>query len=476
MNAKKKRDFTEGPLFKNLLLFALPVMATGLLQMLYNAADKLVVGQFSGDTLALGAIGSTTFISALIINFLAGVGGGSGIVTAQFFGARRDGETSRAVHTSIIMAVGIGLIMTVVAFLTAEPLLLLLGTKPELMSRALSYLRIIYVGIVASSLYNTVAAIFRSVGDSRTPLIIGSIAGVMNVALNFILVIFFGLSVEGVGWATTISQYFSAVASIVVLARRQGESYAFSFKKLRCDMNLMLRVIRIGLPTGLQSTCFSLTNMITTAAVNTFPTEYVTAHSVSGNIDGILDVISVSFMHSAMNAAGQNYGAMNTKRVKRVFYYSIIQGAAITFAVAMIIRILRADIAGLFVDVSDPNRDLIIAATVEWTGVMLSTYFLQAVMNAVIGTVRGLGYSVSPLICNIIGTCATRIAWVYLVFFNVEPLHNFGGLAMLYPVSWFSASAIFTVLVLIAFKKLGRLDAASAATESEESDSLANTA
>ena len=456
MKPAKKISFTEGPLFWRLLLFALPVMATGLLQILYNAADKFVVGQFSGDTLALGAIGSTTFISALIINFLAGVGGGSGIVTAQFFGAKRDNETSRAVHTSVLMAVGIGLFMTVIAFLTAEPLLQLLGTKPELMSRALSYLRIIYVGIVASSLYNTVAAIFRSVGDSKTPLIIGSIAGIMNVILNFILVIFFDLSVEGVGWATTISQYFSAIASLVILARRHGESYRFSLGKLRLDKGIMLRVLRIGLPTGLQSTCFSITNMITTSAVNTFPTEYVTAHSVSGNIDGILDVISISFMHSAMNAAGQNYGAKRFDRVKKVFFYSVAQGAAITFSIAMIIRIFRADIAGLFVDMQDPARDLIIAATAEWTGVMLSTYFLQAVMNAVIGTVRGLGYSVSPLICNIIGTCVTRVVWVYLVFFNVESLRNFAGLAMLYPVSWFAAAAIFAVLVLLAFKRLGK--------------------
>ena len=469
---KKKVSFTEGPLFWKLITFALPIMATGILQMLYNAADKIVVGQFSGDPTALGAIGSTTFISGLIINFMAGLGSGAGVVVSQLFGARREEETSRAVHTSLLMALGIGLVMSAIAFPTAGPLLSLLGTKAEFMDNALLYLCIIYGGIIGTSLYNTASAILRAVGDSKTPLIIGSIAGIMNVVLNLVFVILCGMSVDGVALATIISQYFSAVAAIAVLAWRKTECYAFSFSKLRVDTKLLKRIIRIGVPTGLQSTCFSITNMITTSAVNTFPPAYVTAHSVAGNIDGMLDVIAGSFMQSSMNATGQNLGAMQPKRIRKIFYYSLIQAMSIMMIVAWTLRAFRAELASLFVDINTPEYDTIISATVEWTGMMLSLYFLQGAMNAVLGSVRGLGYSLAPLILNIIGTCLTRAAWVYLVF-PLEQFHTFSGLALLYPVSWTAAAVLLAVLALVAFKRLSKIERAQAeknrdATHEEE--------
>lgn len=461
MKAKQKISFTEGPLFWKLILFALPIMATGILQMLYNAADKIVVGQFSGDPTALGAIGSTTFISGLIINFMAGLGSGAGVVVSQLFGARRDDETSRAVHTSLLMALGIGLVMSAIAFPTAGPLLRLLGTKAEFMDSALLYLYIIYGGIIGTSLYNTASAILRAVGDSKTPLIIGSIAGIMNVVLNLVFVILCGMSVDGVALATIISQYFSAVAAIAMLARRKTECYAFSFAKLRLDKKLLRRIIRIGIPTGLQSTCFSITNMITTSAINTFPPAYVTAHSVAGNIDGMLDVIAGSFMQSSMTATGQNLGAMQPKRIRKVFYYSLIQAMSVMMIVAWTLRAFRAELASLFVDVSTPEYDTIISATVEWTGTMLSLYFLQGAMNAVLGSVRGLGYSLAPLILNIIGTCLTRAAWVYLVF-PLDAFHTFSGLALLYPVSWTAAAVLLAILAIVAFNKLSKMERAQA--------------
>lgn len=456
MKAKQKISFTEGPLFWRLILFALPIMATGILQMLYNAADKIVVGQFSGDPNALGAIGSTTFISGLIINFMAGLGSGAGVIVAQLYGAKRENETSRAVHTSLIMSVGISVIMSVVAYTTAEPLLNLLGTQDAFMDGALLYLRVTYSGILATSLYNVSSAILRAVGDSRSPLVIGSVAGVMNVVLNLFFVIIFHMSVDGVALATVISQYFSAAAAIAILAKRRGECYAFSFKKLRCDRRFLLRILRIGVPTGLQSTCFSITNMITTSAVNTFPPEYVTAHSVSGNIDGMLDVIAGSFCQSAMTASGQNLGAMKPDRIKKVFYYSLIQAMSIMLIVAHTLRIFRAELASIFVDASTPGYDTIIAAVSEWTGIMLATYFLQGAMNAVLGTVRGLGYSMAPLILNIVGTCVTRSVWVFLIF-PLEPFHTFSGLALLYPVSWASSALLLAIITVVAFRRLTKL-------------------
>ena len=455
---KGKYDFTEGPLFWRLILFALPVMATGILQMLYNAADKFVVGQFSGDPNALGAIGCTATLGAVIINFMAGIGGGTGVVIAQLYGGKRYAETSRAVHTSLILAFALSLGLTVIGYLTLEPMLRLLGTQEIFMENAKLYLEITFIGIVATAVYNFGASILRATGDSKTPLIIGTVSGLINVVLNLFFVICFKMSVDGVALATIISQYFSAIVVIVVLMRREGECYQFSFSKLAVDTTLLRRIIRIGVPTGLQSCCFSFTNLAVVGAVNTsFPDTYVTAFSVSSNIDGFLDVTSGAFMQSSMNATGQNYGAMKPDRVRRVFWYSLAQASGFVFILSMIMRIFRSEIGGFFVEAGAVGREEIIFAVAEWTGVMLATYFMQGAMNAVLGTVRGLGYSILPLVFNIVGTCVTRLIYVYCIF-PLPPFHSFAGLAMLYPVSWTTATLMLSILVLVAFRKIRNLE------------------
>ena len=453
LGIKKRIDFTEGPLFFKLLWFALPVAATGLLQMLYNAADKLVVGQFSGDPTALGAIGCTATLGALIINFMAGIGSGVGVVVAQLYGGKRYGEASRAVHTALLFGFVLSLVLMGVGYATLEPLLRLLGTQDVYMANAVLYLRITYIGIVATAVYNFGASVLRATGDSKTPLVIGAVSGLINVLFNLFFVCVFGMSVDGVAVATVLSQYFSAAVVIVVLMRRRGECYQFSFKKLSIDKRLLGRIVRIGVPTGLQSCSFGITNLVTVSAVNTFAAHYVTAFSVSGTIDGFLDVLSASFMQSAMNATGQNYGAARPDRIKRVFWFSLLQAAGIVFIVSSTLRLLRPELAGLFVEAGTEDRDLVIAAVVEWTGVMLATYFLQGVMNAVLGTVRGLGYSLLPLIFNIIGTCCTRIFYIFVIF-PLPPFHTFPGLACLYPFSWMTASLMLSVIVAIASRKI----------------------
>ena len=314
---KRRIDFTEGPLFWRLIWFAAPIAATGLLQMLYNAADKLVVGQFSGDPNALGAIGCTATLGALIINFMAGIGSGVGVVVAQLYGGKKHDETSRAVHTALMFGLVLSLGLTAVGYIALEPMLRLLGTQDVYMENAILYLRITYLGIVATAIYNFGASILRATGDSKTPLVIGAISGLINVIFNIFFVCVFKMSVDGVAIATVISKYFSAAVVIVVLMRRKGECYQFSFAKLAIDRSLLRRIVRLGVPTGFQSCCFGITNLITVSAVNTFASQYVTAFSVSSTIDGFLDVISASFMHSAMNATGQNYGAKKPDRIRK---------------------------------------------------------------------------------------------------------------------------------------------------------------
>lgn len=465
---KVKQDFTEGPIFMKLIAFALPIMATNLLQIFYNAADKMVVGQFSGDEYALGAIGCTTFIYGLIINFMAGIGGGSGIVVAQLYGAGRREDTSRAVHTSMLLAVSVAIIFSGVAYATEVPLLKLLGTHEVFMARACLYLNIVFIGIFATAVYNFGAAILRATGDSKTPLVISMISGLINVLLNLFFVIVCGMSVEGVAIATIISQYFSAGAVVVVLYNRKGESCQLIPSKLAMDKRILSRIIRLGVPTGLQSCCFSVTNMVTSWAVNTFPSEYVTAFSVAGNIDGMIDACSGAFLHSAMNATGQNYGAMKTGRVVKVFIYSLIQAMGFTFLLSQTVNIFRADLAALFVDKATENYSVIIDCVVEWTGTMLATYFLQGAMNSVFGSIRGMGYSLMPLIMNIIGTCGVRLIWVFVIF-PLPAFHTFSGLALLYPVSWLASTVLIAGISIFAFVRLSKMAKASGADEAEGS-------
>lgn len=455
MVKKAKHNFTEGPLFWELAKFALPIMLTSVLQLLYNTADKVVVGQFSGDDLAVGAIGSTAFISGLITNFMIGVGAGVGVLVAQLYGAGRREDTSRAVHSSVVMALCLSLSLTVVALVTAQPLLLLLDTREELMPNAVLYLNITYLGLVGTAVYNIGASILRAVGDSKTPLVIGMTSGLINVVLNIVFVVVFKMSVAGVAIATIASQYYSAIVVMITLARRHGEAYQLKLKEIRADGKMISKMLRLGIPTGLQSCCFSFTNLFATHAVNQFPTSYVTARSIALDVDHIVGVFSGAFMHSALTATGQNYGAGNAKRVVKVFLYTTLQAFTVTFIISQLVLIFRAEVAALFVSRDNIYFDEIIAAASEWCGTMLVWYFSQGVLNAVTGAVRGMGYSVIPLVLNIIGTCVVRLCWIFFVF-PLPDFHTFAGLAMMYPMSWAVTAVLMSAVVVMAFVKLSR--------------------
>lgn len=454
---RRKIDFTDGPIFWRLLLFMLPIVLTNLLQVLYDTADKMVVGQFSGDPNALGAIGSTTFISGLIINFMIGVGAGAGVVVAQAFGAKRSDEVSRSTHNAFILSFLLSAVMTVIAYATAVPLLELLDTKEELFDSALLYLRIIYTSIFATAIYNVGTAVLRAIGDSTTSLTIGMISGVINVVLNIFFVIVCGMAVDGVAIATVISKYYSAFAVVYELYRRKGESYAFSFKKLIPHKGLILRMLRLGVPTGVQSSCFSLANLASTAAINSFEgTVFISARSIGTDIDHFSSAIAGAFLPATLSATGQNFGARRPDRIKRIFLYSLIQSFVIVGFVANMLRIFSGEIATLFIEAGDPNIDQKILAVEAWCGVMLSTHFLAGMMNAATGVVRGLGYSILPLTLNLLGTVGARLIWIYGYFFNLPErgIPEFKQLAYMYPISWGATTLFIAILCAIAFIRL----------------------
>ena len=444
---KKKADFTSGPMFFKILLFALPIMATGFLQHMYNMADNMVVGNFSGDVNALGAVGCTSSFTALIINSMLGISTGAAVMVSQSFGAKNHEALSKTVHTALTFAAIIGVSLSCIGIFVARPGLILLNTKETLLDSATLYMQIICLGIPASAVYNFGAATLRSVGDSKTPLIILSLSGLLNVLLNLFFVIVFKMTVDGVALATIISQYASATAVVTILARRKNEPYSLKFKRMGIDRKILGRMLYLGIPGAIQSSLFSISNIVIQSAVNTFPAEVVSAKTIASNIEATVYVVINSFFHVSMTFTGQNLGAGKLDRVKRVLLFCETQVILIGAILGQIILLFGEPIASLYIGASDPNGPAVMASTLEQMRLLLPLYFLCGVMDTLSGTLRGLGYSLLSMFICIIGACGIRVLWVY-TFFMMEPLHNIVGLYVCYPISW-SLTAIAMIIAFI---------------------------
>lgn len=452
----KSRDFTTGPLFRQMILFVLPVMLTGVLQVFYNMADSIVVGQFSGDPDALAAVGSTASVTAMIINVVIGAGSGVAMVISHTFGAKDNDSVSRAVHTSMLFALISGVFLLLVGVAFADPLLRMTGTKEEFFDKALVYMRIICIGFPATTLYNYSATILRSVGDSKTPLYVLSGSGLVNVGLNLVFVIIFKMSIAGVALATITSQYLSAALLIITLLRRKGECYALSFEKLRVDKGMLLRILRYGIPASLQSLVFSISNVIITAAINTFPVNTISAKTIAANIEGILYTALNSYSGAAITFVGQNYGAKKRKRINKSIYTAIIQVALFGAVITAITLLLGEPLALMYISEGDPNRNEVLAITLEILYMMTPAYIICGIMETLAGVNRGLGYSIAPMINNLIFTCGVRVLWIY-VFFPMPVFASIRGLYLVYPISWILAILAHLVVIIIAQRKLKRM-------------------
>ena len=456
MLTKNKTDFTEGPIFWKITKFALPIMLTGVLQMLYSMADNIVVGRFSGDPNALGAVGSTSAITSLVINFLVGASSGSGVVVSQEFGAKNEEKLSRAIHTSLLFSFLAGLLFSIISFVITRPSLVLMETQSELLEGAVLYMQIVSFGILGTSVYNYASTILRSLGDSKTPLIIGSCAGILNVLLNLFFVIGCKMTVDGVAIATVISQYASAVAVLIALNRRKGQPDQFKLSRLCLDGKLLKRILRLGIPAGLTSATFSISGVILTNGINTLSKEAISAFTITNNIDGITYLACTSFMHAALTFSGQNYGAKKPERIKKSLLYSLIQVTVVGIALGMLELIFAEELASLFVSVDDPSRAEILRITKEMVTLLLSTYFICGIMDVFSGTLRGIGYSLTPTIITLSCVCGFRILWRFFVF----PLEGFNSAVMLmlcYPISWAMTTIAHAITFALSGKKLKKL-------------------
>ena len=453
--AQTKRNLTEGPLFIPMIQFVIPIILTGMLQIFYNMADNIVVGRFSGDELALAAVGSTSSLSNLIVNLLMGIAGGAGVVIAQSYGARDFNKLSRAVHTSVVFSLMGGIAFCIFGLLISGPALELMDTKDELMSRAVLYMRIICLGIPGSAVYNFGAATLRSVGDSKTPLFILSLSGLTNVLLNLIFVIVFKMSVSGVAIATIASQYISAIAVIMVLFKRKGNPYTLNRSMLKIDKDILKQILKLGLPAGFQGTLFSISNIILTAGMNSLPTTDISGKTIAINIEGLVHTSMNSYLHAAMTFTGQNYGAKKPERIKKSIIYAVIQVTVIGIVGGQLLNLFSEPLASLYIDVNDPNKEAVLKAAMELMSFMLAVYFMCGIMDTLSGALRGLGYSVIPMIVSIGAICVLRAIWVFCVF-PTEQFHSLIGIYTIYPISWFLGLSSLAIALFILYKKVKR--------------------
>ena len=451
----ERKSFTEGSLFFKITLFALPIALTSMLQVLYSVGDNVIIGRYSGDLLGLPAIASTNSIISLIINLLVGVSAGTSVVVAQAYGTRDGERVSRATHTSIAFAALFGVVMCIIGLLISSSVLVAIGTKPELLSRAELYMKIICIGMPASAVMNFGAAVLRSTGDSKTPMVVFALSGLANLLLNMLFVVVFSMSVQGVAIATVLSQYGAAAAILLILALRRSESYAFRLDRLRIDPSTLIQVLRCGVPAAIQTVMYSVGNIFIAVSINKFATTNITASVIVGNIDGITYLVANSYLNAAMTITAQNYGARKFNRARRVVLYSFLQTTVVGIAVGQIILMLADPIMSFYVGADDPNRLIIFEQARELLAITLTYYFLCGIQEAISGALRGLGHTIAPAIISVLGICGVRIIWV-LTFFNLDVFHSMVGLYLAYPLSWGLTALMLAVLCLLVLRKLPR--------------------
>lgn len=420
-------DMVNGPLAGKILLFALPLMLSSLLQLLFNAADVVVVGRFAGKE-ALAAVGSNGSLINLFVNLFIGLSVGTNVVIARDLGANKTENIRKSVLTSVALSLIGGLILAVAGFFLSRQMLELMSSPPDVIDLSALYLRIYFLGMPGNLLYNFGAAILRAQGDTRRPLYYLSAAGVINVILNLVFVIFFHMSVAGVALATIISQYISAALVLLTLMREDGVMH-LDLKALSIDWHTVKRIMRVGLPAGLQSTLFSISNVVIQSSINSFGSSVVAGSSAASNIEGFIYVCTNAFHQAALTFVSQNHGAGKHDRVDRIAILCLSYGVCASLVVGNLIYRFGAPLTSLYA----PGETEVIAQAVVRLGYVAAFHFLCAFMDIMVGILRGLGQSVIPMIVSLIGSCAFRLLWIATIF-QLYPTPS--CLYISYPISW----------------------------------------
>lgn len=440
---KNKIDMLNGPLFKNIVAYTIPIILTGILQLLFNAADLVVVGRFCGSN-SVGAVGATTSMIHLIINLFMGISMGAGVSTAYAIGAKDDELLSKTIHTAIPTAFISGVLLTVIGVFSCNILLGWMGTPAEFIELSSLYCRIYFLGMVANMVYNFGAAILRAAGDSRSPLIFLTIAGVLNVFLNVIFVTIFKLDVAGVALATIISQFLSAILVIIALMRRT-DGCKFIFKKMKIDFIVIKKILKIGLPAGIQSTIFSISNVIIQSSVNSFGNIAVAGNSAAANLEGFVYILLNSFYQTSLNFTGQNAGAGNYKRLLSVYKTCLLLVGVCGLISGVLFYAFGKPLLSIYI--TDSPQAIEYGMT--RLAFICMPYFLCGLMEVTTGAIRGMGVSVGPMLISLVGVCGVRLGWIFTVFQNPR-WHSLESLFSSYIVSWiFTFSALLIMYIAI---------------------------
>lgn len=452
-NKKTALDMTEGPFLKKMILFAIPLILTGFLQSFYNAADLIVVNLFSeSDAPLVGAIGCTSALTNLVLGMFMGLSVGAGVLVAHYVGAKREKDVNLTLHTAIILSVISGILIAILGYIFADDMLVAMNTSAELLPYATLYLRIIFLGTPASLLYNYIASMLRSAGDSKRPLIFLALSGLVNVGLNIFLVTVFKLDVAGVAIATIVSQYISAIMALIYISKSKGELH-FSFKRLKIDAKKLKRLLDIGIPSGIQGSLFSLSNTLIQSAMNSIDINagagghIIDGFAASSNLENFIYIAMHSIYSVALTFVGQNVGAKKYKNVKKLTAYSVAIVLVIGLSMGGLMMLLQRPLLSLYIT----NDEVAFSAALTRFSIIIPTYFLCGIMDTLCGTLRALDRSVTSMVISLTSTCGLRILWIHTVFAYFKTGES---LFFSYPVSWILSCLVHLVFIIFTTKKL----------------------
>ena len=439
-------DMTEGPVLTKILMFSIPLMFSSVLQILFNAADIVVVGKFVGDT-ALAAVGSNSALINLVTNLFIGLSIGANVIVARYFGGKQDENTSIAVHTSIALGFISGIILSLIGIIGAPFFLRIMLTPEDVLPQAVLYLRILFAGITSMMLYNFGSAVLRAIGDTKRPLYFLLLAGIINVILNLFFVIVLKMSVAGVALATILSQALSCVLVLWCLTK-EDSAIKLNFRKIRINKIKFIQILKIGLPAGFQGVVFALSNTVIQSSVNSFGSVVMAGSAAAQNIEGIVYFAMNSFYQASITFTSQCYGAKKFARINRVLAMSLLCVVAAGLICGHGLLFSGYRILGIF-----SSNSQVIVAGMNRLSVILSTYFLCGIMDVLVGALRGIGYSVLPMVVSLVGSCLLRLLWLATVF-QMERFHTTTTVYLSYPISWAITLSVHAVCFAVLRRKL----------------------
>ena len=437
-------DLCSGPFLKKIIRYTVPIILTGMLQQLFNAVDLMVVGQYRGNN-AVSAVGATTALVTLMTCLFVGLSTGAGVCVAQGIGARNWERVHRAVHTAIPVGIIGGALLTVVGIVLAPVLLRFMGTPENVVGLSSVYLRIYFAGGIPMLMFHFGAAILRGAGDTKSPLLYLSFAGVLNVLLNLFFVVVLKRSADGVAWATTISQTVACILVLRKLSRRE-DGCRLELKKLKISGSMLCKIVRIGLPAGIQTMLLSISNVLIQSSINSFGSIAMAGNTACSNLEGFVYNAMNAIYQTALTFTSQNYGGKQYKRIKKVIGLNILLVTLVGGIMGFFVILFGKELLGIYTsDLDAINYGLI------RMHIIFSTYFLCGIMDVLVGCLRGLGRSILPMIVSLLGACGLRVLWIFTIFRAYPSLES---IYISYPISWILTAFVHLICLLCIMRKL----------------------